>query len=209
MDGDYFKNIQIGKIFGATVHSYEMKTPTSIRSLINNISDDTNNNESNIKTNNKSNNKSNKKSKGVFKRMINDEYYGHVQKIIKKYNDTYLISTGFYDEKYMKFMNNALLPLKKKIQPKRIWIADNVLLADSFLKLFPTIDIQFVSLGYIPEKYYNNPRITIHQCVQKFNELPLILPPYPSESHFDGKIWQFIKVYGKTGDYIFNSSGYL
>ncbi len=45
---------------------------------------------------------------------------------------------------------------------------------------------------------------TLHVAPEKFWERALVLPPYPSVSTYDAKVWQFVLEHGNDGDYVWN-----
>ena len=89
--------------------------------------------------------------------------------------------------------------------PKRIWlVAGSGTLLKSLRKVFPRSKFMVVQVGKkiwpdqmrVKDKLFVSPK--------KFWEKADPLPPYPSVSTYDAKLWEFVLKYGKNDDYVWN-----
>ena len=129
-----------------------------------------------------------------------------INNIIKNYQDSYIFPLGFHTPLVIKTYSKIFQQLKKLINPKRLWItASSGTIVDALIDIFPNTIFNVVFVGHI--RNYNNKRINIYVSSLHFREHTKNIPPYRSELSYDGKAWEFVKKYGKDGDYIFNVGG--
>jgi len=147
--------------------------------------------------------------------------HGHLQKIQAKAvsyvnNRAYaeLIPFGGSSPEFMRFMQtsieNALPPVLQDLiedgGPKRMWIVGgSATLLNVLYKVFPKTYFTVIQIGKkIWDDQLDLTRTTKHIAIEKFKEPATFIPPYPSVSTYDAKLWIFAAQYGKDGDYIWN-----
>jgi 16S rRNA G966 N2-methylase RsmD len=124
----------------------------------------------------------------------------------KKNNDSYLISFGCSDPLYIneleKSIRNALPP---NLKPKRIWIvAGSGIVLKTLYKIFPHSYFMVVQVGKTIYPDQINDKTTLFISDEKFIDIAIEQPPYPTVKTYDAKLWHFFKIHGKNGDYIYN-----
>jgi hypothetical protein len=136
-----------------------------------------------------------------------DDYVVH--NILEQYEDSYAIPKGFHEEAYMNENRKALIELKNKIgDPKRFWIVTSSgTILDTLLDIFPKTKFLAVFVGHVRPDYLENERIQWYVAPESFHTPTKVIPPYPTELTYDGKVWQFVIEYGEDGDYIYNVGG--
>lgn len=86
--------------------------------------------------------------------------------------------------------------------PKEVWVAGGTgTLARAFQKAWPHAKINVVSMGM---KNGDMGNATVYEAPEKFAQKAKNPPPYPAASHYDAKVWQFAKKYGRKGALIWN-----
>lgn len=90
--------------------------------------------------------------------------------------------------------------------PQRIWLAGGSgVLARALAKAFPGVKLFLVQVG---REIYPDILAGIdcqkYVSRQPFRQETRVVPPYNSLLHYDAKVWQFVKNFGLSGDYIWN-----
>lgn len=95
--------------------------------------------------------------------------------------------------------------------PRRLWlVVGSGVILNCLYHVLPTTYFLGVQVGKaIWWDMIDSSRTRIFIAPQKFIEGTDILPPYPSVSSYDAKLWQFVIKYGETGDYIWNVANEL
>ena len=125
----------------------------------------------------------------------------------KNNSDSYLLSFGGGESIYIKELTRALKrSISSKIKPKRIWIVGgSCTILKVLYDIFPTTEFHVVQVGKkIWEDQMDNKRTTLYISDEKFADIAKEQPPYASVPTYDAKLWKYFKMYGKSGDYIWN-----
>lgn len=106
---------------------------------------------------------------------------------------------------------HALLQLKtvqelRKKCPKRLWlVAGSGVILHCLYHVFPTTYFMAVQVG---KAVWNDTvdmnRTSVFTSLLKFQQSAVLMPPYPSVTSYDAKLWEFVHKYGKPGDYVWN-----
>ena len=117
----------------------------------------------------------------------------------------YIINFGMNDTLFIKQFTKSLKKVIK-IQPARIWlVAGSATILNVLYKIFPKTFFNVVQVGKkIWADQIKSKRTKLYISDKKFSEPSSILPPYPSVSTYDAKLWEFFIKYGKNDDYIWN-----
>jgi hypothetical protein len=93
-----------------------------------------------------------------------------------------------------------------KNYPERMWlVAGSATLLNALYIVFPNTFFNVVQVGRtIWEDLIEARRTKIYVSDEKFYEKAKILPPYPSVSTYDAKLWKFVLQDAKDGDYVWN-----
>jgi hypothetical protein len=124
-----------------------------------------------------------------------------------KKNNSYLVpfgldTTSFKENLYNQLSNNIKLDTTKKYN---IWlVGGSATLVNVLYKLFPNSNFNLVQVGKKIWPDQVNKKTKIYIAPEKFWEATKMLPPYPSVSNYDAKVWQFVSKYGKNNDIIWN-----
>ena len=125
----------------------------------------------------------------------------------KNNSDSYLLSFGGGESIYIKELTRALKrSISSKIKPKRIWIVGgSCTILKVLYDIFPTTEFNVVQVGKkIWEDQMDIKRTTLYISDEKFSDIAKEQPPYASVPTYDAKLWKYFKMYGKSGDYIWN-----
>ena len=98
--------------------------------------------------------------------------------------------------------------------PTRVWLTvGSGTLLKVLARIWPNTEFMPVKVGkdYCKEQFgetWNRmgqeSRKVLLTAPESFYQQAKILPPYPSVSNYDAKIWQFVLKYGQDGDYVWN-----
>ena len=112
----------------------------------------------------------------------------------------------FFREQLIRSIDASLLTEEKC--PKRMWVViGSGLLFKVLASIFIHTKFLLVRVGkqispQIREDYKD--RATFYESPLYFSQQATDLPPYPSSSHYDAKLWHFVNLYGEEGDYVWN-----
>ena len=91
---------------------------------------------------------------------------------------------------------------------KRLWlVAGSCVLLKQLYQVFPNTQFLVVQVGmpiWADIIAGEEHRTTVYKSLLTFPTPTTILPPYPSISTYDAKLWQFVLEHGQDGDYILN-----
>ena len=130
-----------------------------------------------------------------------NEYY------LKNKNNSYLIPFGLHDDLYKNnLIKNMKSALPSGINPKRIWIvAGSATILNVLYKIFPKTYFMVVQVGRtIWDDLLDKKRTTLFVSKERFNDIAIEQPPYPTVSTYDAKLWTFFKQHKQQDDYIWN-----
>lgn len=120
-----------------------------------------------------------------------------------------ILPFGLLDDRFTYFFVSALkqaIPEDLQMRPIRIWVViGSGTLVNALYYVFPNAYFMIVQVGlkrYWKSIDYSRSRLFISGY--RFSESPTDIPPYPSVSSYDAKIWEIIERYGAEGDYIWN-----
>lgn len=95
--------------------------------------------------------------------------------------------------------------------PRRLWVViGSGLLLKVLGQVFPSTHFMVVKVGKdITNQIWDlfEDRATFFEAPEKFVQDTTILPPYPSISNYDAKLWQFIQQLSQDGDFVWNVAG--
>lgn len=109
--------------------------------------------------------------------------------------------------------DNYIYSLSKQIKkawisetPKTMWIpTGSGTVNAAFSRTFPNLRVNLLQFGQkIPDKFIIKDKYKIYVPPEQFYEPAKDLPPYPSLTRFDAKVWQFVKEFARDGDYVLN-----
>lgn len=146
---------------------------------------------------------------------------GHLHKIqnkaadyVKHRPDAEVVPFGGYTPQFVDLMHKNIelaLPddLRELINtggPTRMWlVGGSATLLNVLYKVFPHTEFMVIQIGKkIWDDQLDLSRTTKYVAAEQFQEPAMIMPPYPSVSTYDAKLWIFATQYGKNGDYIWN-----
>jgi hypothetical protein len=115
--------------------------------------------------------------------------------------NAHFLEAGFPYEGF----ENALIKIFKENKPEasRIWTSVvSGTLVRAMAKAWPDIEIHAVCCARHPGELPDS--VATYYAPEKYHQAAITLPPYPSASHTDAKIWQFLEEHGKKGDAIWN-----
>ena len=117
-----------------------------------------------------------------------------------------MIELGLDDPDFIDALASGISRGSNGISPKRIWVAGGSgVLSRAIAKAFPGVELCIVQVGrYIYPDTLKGIKYTIHVSPEPFRRNAEIHPPYKSLRHYDAKVWRFARLYGQTGDYIWN-----
>lgn len=116
------------------------------------------------------------------------------------------VELGLDDPDFIRELSEAIKRVSSDIEPERIWVAGgSAVLSRALSKVFPNAELQIVQVGRdIYPDLVAGIKHKIYPTNQPFPESTKFMPPYPSLSNYDAKVWEFACKYGRTGDYIWN-----
>lgn len=150
------------------------------------------------------------KKMGAIIKPIKNGYLKKIQNIAETYsidNNCELIPFGVDTQEFIDYMIvNLKLAIPDDLKPKKIWlVGGSATLLKILYVLFPDTVFGLVQVGKtIWKDQIDLDRTTKYVAPEKFTEDAEILPPYPSVSTYDAKVWQFVIKYGEDGDYVWN-----
>ena len=117
-----------------------------------------------------------------------------------------LLELGLDDPEFIQALADGIIAVKGNINPKRIWVAGGSgVLTRALSKAFPETELCVVQVGRkIYPDVLQGIRYTMYISPESFSHNAEIVPPYKSLRNYDAKVWRFVRVYGKDGDYIWN-----
>ena len=147
--------------------------------------------------------------KNVELHEIENGYLKKLQECAEVYHknnpNSYLISFGGNEPLYTKELEKNMMIAIPPVKPKRIWIvAGSGVVLNALYKIFPKAQFMAVQVGkkIYPDQINN--RTTLFISDEKFIDVAIEQPPYPTVKTYDAKLWHFFKIHGKNGDYIYN-----
>lgn len=119
----------------------------------------------------------------------------------KESSDRYLIPIGFNTDEFLNGMKNLALSLP--IVPTEVWaLAGSGLLIHALHLAWPNTKINAVNMGFSHVNLIGADNV--YDVPEKPFEPAKYPPPFPSASYYDAKLWQFVKSFGKKGDFVWN-----
>ena len=96
----------------------------------------------------------------------------------------------------------------KDTQPKVIWlVAGSGIIMETLYNVFPYTYFNVVQVGRtIWEDQIDKKRTTIYVSNEKYQDVAIHQPPYPTVNTYDAKLWKYVLDHGNDGDYIWNVS---
>ncbi len=145
-------------------------------------------------------------------RQVQDQSQNYVN---KKDNTVCLIPFGFHNPSYIKMMAEQIknrlptfpIDLNDPMNhPKNMWlVAGSATLLNALYIVFPKTFFNVVQVGKTIWEDMTEPlRTKIYISDEKFYNKAVILPPYPSVSTYDAKLWKYVLQDAKNGDYVWN-----
>lgn len=119
-----------------------------------------------------------------------------------------LLQLGLDDPEFIESLARAISESAEGvINPKKIWVAGGSgTLARALAKAFPEATIAIVQVGMTiwPDILQQIPKHELYVAPEKYTQNAIFQPPYKSLSHYDAKVWRFVRQYGQDGDFIWN-----
>lgn len=126
-------------------------------------------------------------------------------------NETYMVPFGFHDIDFESILfDNLKKHLNNSVAPRRLWIvAGSGTMLNILMKILPQTYFLAVQVGrkINMDDVYDKSRITLYVSTYKLYKDFKGRVPYPTVQSYDAKIWEFIKIHGCPGDYIWNVAG--
>jgi len=137
------------------------------------------------------------------------EVQNAAKEYVKNTDKSYLIPFGFESDEFINYYVDALkesFPPDKINLIKRLWlVSGSSVLLRALTIFFPNVHFLIVQVGKnIWKEHVDWSRSTLYIAPEKFSDIAIRQPPYPSVKTYDAKLWQFVEQYGKDGDYIWN-----
>lgn len=122
--------------------------------------------------------------------------------------DGQLLPFGLDDPHFKDCLTTAIQK-NVNFKPKRIWlVAGSGVLLNVLYRVFPRTYFLVVQVGRKIWPDQTEPKRTkIYISPHKFIENTNKPPPYKSVVNYDAKLWEFVKKYGRSGDYVWNVAG--
>lgn len=124
-----------------------------------------------------------------------------------------LISLGIDDHDYINELSRCIsIANTSNIQPTRLWLTvGSGTILSSLFKIWPNTKFLVVQVGMrvdIDKYRENGMNIELYKYPSSFVESVKTgdRPPYPSVDSYDAKVWKFVKMYAKDGDYVWNTA---
>lgn len=139
----------------------------------------------------------------------NSEVAEDMRRFGAKVGDDYkVVSLGLDDSDYIRELGLAIADSTQShdIDGKNIWVAGgSAVIARALHQAFPNSKLYIVAMGrLIYPDLVEGIDHQIYIAPEAFTRDAIITPPYTSLPNYDAKVWQFVKQYGKHGDYIWN-----
>ena len=118
-----------------------------------------------------------------------------------------LLPFGLESKEFLKLLKkNIKIALPKNMEyPKRMWlVAGSGTILKALQSVFPKTKFQVVQVGKKIWADQLRKKDQLYISPKKFWEKADPLPPYPSVSTYDAKLWEFVEEYGEDDDYIWN-----
>jgi len=127
----------------------------------------------------------------------------------KLIENSYFVKCGLADDDFITEMAENIKAAAKDEVFGRIWlVAGSCTIALALRQAFPDAHLNLVKVGFPIwddlQDRLNRCKITIYTAPERFSENARIMPPYSSVANYDAKLWQFVRIYGLTGDVIWN-----
>ena len=146
-------------------------------------------------------------AKIFFKKYTRKIAQKKAQEYEKSHPKSKLLPFGLESPEFLKMLKkNIKKAFPKDIQsPKRMWlVAGSGTILKALQSVFPKTKFQVVQVGKKIWPDQLRKKDTLYISSKKFWEIADPLPPYPSVSTYDAKLWEFVEEYGKDEDYIWN-----
>lgn len=124
---------------------------------------------------------------------------------------------GFDSDDFRTAMRDSIIAatvgtdMEKRASVDTIWVAGgSAVLANILAEVFPKAHIHVVQVGKDIAGAIDTSRMTLHIAPEGFYDDARELPPYPSLTTYDAKVWQFARAYEpRAGErvYIWNVAG--
>ena len=126
---------------------------------------------------------------------------------IKNKPKTKILPFGLDDQVYINLLASQIRekwPIER--QPTVFWlVAGSGTILRALHKVFPSAFYNIVQVGKeVYPDIVDRINHKLYIAPEHFKDDAKQLPPYPSVSTYDAKLWQFAQQYGKSGDYIWN-----
>lgn len=128
------------------------------------------------------------------------EVYETAEKYSILDQNRYLFPVGFNTMAFQSLLIEFAKSLP--VNPREIWaLAGSGCLVRSLKKAWGDAEINAVSLGF---SHVDTGSAKVFQAPELPEQEAKHLPPYPSASYYDAKIWQFVQKYGQDDAFIWN-----
>jgi hypothetical protein len=126
----------------------------------------------------------------------------------KDNKNRYCVPFGLLTDEFITLFSNILTESLKDIQPpKRLWlVVGSGMILKTLQNVWPETDYQCVQVG---KKVYEDQlrkNDTLYIAPEYFTSKAIHQPPYDTIPWYDAKLWQFVLLNSKDGDYIWNVS---
>jgi 16S rRNA G966 N2-methylase RsmD len=130
----------------------------------------------------------------------------------KAHKDSYLMSFGGNSGDFMKLLERgireAMPPKIIKSPPKRIWItAGSATVLNVLARIFPKTQFLALQVGKTVWPDMVPKGTIIYTANQRYAEEARDLPPWDAQRNYEAKLYEWIKRFGRTGDYVYNIAG--
>lgn len=116
---------------------------------------------------------------------------------------------GFHEETYIQMLADKIRAASACLladPPRRLWLTcGSATVLQALSRVFPSTHYQVVQVGRnIWPDLLEGIIHTKFVAPERFASVAQSLPPYPSVSTYDAKLWQFVVTHGQEGDFIWN-----
>eukprot|EP01117_Protostelium_nocturnum_P010623 TRINITY_DN3823_c0_g1_i1.p1 TRINITY_DN3823_c0_g1~~TRINITY_DN3823_c0_g1_i1.p1 ORF type:complete len:358 (-),score=121.47 TRINITY_DN3823_c0_g1_i1:806-1879(-) len=148
-------------------------------------------------------------------KQVQEESQNYVEREKREGRHIELLPFGLHDEEFINLLVKSIREavekgspelLREETTPKRMWlVVGSGTIMEALHRIWPQTHLLLVQVGKrVWPDQVEHIKHTLYVAPEKFWEISKRLPPYPSVSTYDAKLWQFVEDHGESGDFIWN-----
>lgn len=133
------------------------------------------------------------------------------EKYVKNKDDVKLFELGFDDNYFKRAMKETIKEAAKGTELEdfdrefNMWlVGGSAVLVNILHNIYPNAFFNVVQVGKKIDELIDDEWSKLYVAKEFFFNNAELMPPYPSVSNYDAKVWQFVSEFGNDGDYIWN-----